>query len=248
MSEFIDNIHAVGAATREDLRDASWIERAKFTGSTALLGLHELGMETALVFAATHTAAYTHNNPVATGAATALLSWGAERILTKTFTPNLDTFPTTMDTIRDRYFAPALLDQKKEIPTRVKKISDGVDVVSTAFSLGSPGIIFRDSTMHPEKTQAELVKTGKRAGKGLAVFNGAWSATLASSGLVGEEFFHSSAVSDFIVEAADSPITYGLVFGVFLGMRIKNGIRARKLRRAARANPEPNPVVEPEAE
>lgn len=232
MSQFTENISAIRAAAHEDMAQSAIRDRAVFGGSMALLGAHEFGMETALVFTATHAAELSANNPIITGLATAALSLTVETTLTHGVARSIETFKQTMTEVRDRYFGNAALSSG--VQARGSRLRDVVDNTTLALTLGAPGVLINDYAKQPQKDHQEHLATGKRTSRNLAIFNGAWSSVMSASAWISEKFGVDS-VGNAIVDVARSPFTYLGLLGTFASLRVINSITGRRAKRRAEA-------------
>ncbi len=233
MSQFVENIQAVGEAAVQDYGESSWSDRARMLGSAALWPAHELGMETAIAAVGTHALEYTHN-ALAVGAAMGSLSLGVETTLAYLIAHNMQSFKGAVATIRERYYPEAPEADELEAANQQEKnrVAQAIDTGALALSLGSPGVMLRDFSRDPDRSYEENKRTGLRAGRSLAAFNFVLGTFLAGGGWVAEKL-GTNAVTDAIINIGESPITYASIFGIVVGPRVWSIRQARKQRREA---------------
>jgi hypothetical protein len=242
MSEFVENIQAVGGAVREDYGESTLADRARMVGATALWPPHEFGMETALVAVGTHTFEYTHN-VLAVGAAMGGLSLGVETTLAYLIAHNMKSFTGAIASIRERYYPEISEEAEPEAKTEPKVVAEGslkerltrvADTGSLALSLGAPGVMLRDASRDPDPDRAyeENKRTGLRIGRSLATFNFALGSMLAGSGWLAEKL-GTHAVTDAIINVGKSHITYPAILAAVMTPRIWSMRQARTQRREA---------------
>jgi hypothetical protein len=195
-----------------------------------MLALHEFGMETAVVGLGTHMYEWSHS-PVAVMASLGALSLSVESGLTIGVARSMQSFKRVTEEVKNRYF---ISQAMTEVPSSTSKIIGTADTAGLAISLGAPGVLARDYLRQPDKPYKERRKVGLKAAAALGTFNG-----LITGGAIGgaswlAEKLGTDEVSNFVIEAGHSPITYG-VLGAYAVSRLtvtsrKNSRLRRQLR------------------
>lgn len=227
MSEFIENISAVRQSAREDLKNSSAGQTLGFLATAATLTAHESVMIEALYAVGSHALSYS-GNPLVVGAAMGGFSLAVETGLSVGVSHSIETFGNATKTIKERYFSAAV--DAKAPEQKGNKLLSAFDTVLFAATLGSPGIILREYSRHPDKTLAENKKTGLKAATALAAVNAVIGVSIAGGAALTEKL-GSDVVTNTIIDLGNNPYFYASTFSVIaLRGAIANRSRRRKLK------------------
>lgn len=224
MSEFIANVSAVRQAAHEDLKNSSARQALGFIATAATLTAHEAVMIESLYAVGSHALSYS-GNPLVVGAAMGGFSLAIETGLSVGISHSIETFSNATQTIRERYFSAAI--DAKAPEQKDRKIIDAFDTALFAASLGSPGVILREYSRHPEKTLKDNKRTGLKAAKALGAVNATIGVALAS-GVAVTEKLGTDSVSRTIIELGNNPYFYASTFSA---VALRGAIASRSRRR-----------------
>ncbi|MBC7708414.1 hypothetical protein H7Y63_04275 [Polaromonas sp.] len=208
MSEFTQNLSAVRVAAAEDFRTSTPSQALGFLATMSTLTLHEAAMIEALFAVGTHSLEWS-GNPLVVAAAMGGFSLAVETGLSAGISNSIENFSRATGELKNRFF-------KKDVDApkqKENKVLNAIDYALFAAALGSPGVILRDYSKHPDKTLAENKRTGYRAARGLSAVNATLGLVI-GGGAVLSENLGAEVVPDTLVNLGNNPYFYAATFGI----------------------------------
>ena len=244
MTEFMQDLRAVGAASKEDFQAASIRDRIGFIATTGFLTAHQVGMEAALFTVGINAYVAGHETvglaaPLVAGAATGLFSYVVESGLTRGTARGLETFNGATTEITNRF----IIDESSEATMdKLTKAKNTYDTALIAVTVGSPAIVMLDYAKNPKAPNEQHKKVGLRAARGLTILNTA-TGTIVGAGVLASQELGNDKLYNGVEYLSDSP-WLAVILGSLVGVRALTAVVKHRKKRMAQTN-NPDASIDP---